>query len=241
VSWRALPVAAVLFDLDGTLLDTAGDIALALNRALADEGLGGLPVATVRTLVGRGSPVLVERALERVGPGADAATRARLLERFFGHYQDVHDSGESNSVAYPGALEGVVALAARGLPLAVVTNKQQGLARQALADAGLLEAFRVVVGGDSCARRKPDPEPLLFACARLGVAPAAALMVGDSVNDVRAARAAGIRVLCVPYGYNEGEDPRRLPCDGFLETLAELAPLLATNGAAHLPTPPPSA
>jgi phosphoglycolate phosphatase len=84
----------------------------------------------------------------------------------------------------------------------------------------------LVVGGDTCERRKPDPQPLLFACSSLQIAPDAALMVGDSVNDVKAARAATIPVVCVPYGYNEGNDPRSLDCDALLDTLADLPPLL---------------
>ena len=87
----------------------------------------------------------------------------------------------------------------------------------------------VVVGGDTAPRRKPDPAPLLFACERLGADPAHALMVGDSINDVQAARGAGIPVICVPYGYNEGEDPRLLPCDAFVETLADLPGLLKSG------------
>jgi phosphoglycolate phosphatase len=84
----------------------------------------------------------------------------------------------------------------------------------------------LVVGGDSCERRKPDPQPLLFACERLQVQPSRTLMVGDSINDVKAARAARIAVICVPYGYNEGNDPRKLPCDALIEGLSQLPPLL---------------
>jgi phosphoglycolate phosphatase len=89
-----------------------------------------------------------------------------------------------------------------------------------------MRCVNVVVGGDTCERRKPDPQPLLFACESLGVAPAQALMVGDSINDVKAARAAQIPIVCVPYGYNEGQDPRSLACDAMIETLADLPRLL---------------
>jgi len=107
-----------------------------------------------------------------------------------------------------------------------VTNKQQRLARGLLDRLGLGAWIQVLIGGDSCERRKPDPQPLQVACEALRVQPAQALMVGDSINDVLAARAAGLPVVCVPYGYNEGNDPRLLPCDAFIETLAQLPSLL---------------
>jgi phosphoglycolate phosphatase len=108
----------------------------------------------------------------------------------------------------------------------VVTNKQERFARGLLELLELIGWVDLVVGGDSCERRKPDPQPLLFACERLGVSPARTLMVGDSINDVKAARGANIAVVCVPYGYNEGRDPRELPCDALVDTLADLPGLL---------------
>jgi phosphoglycolate phosphatase len=113
-----------------------------------------------------------------------------------------------------------------GLSVAVVTNKQERFAKALLHRLGLAGWVHLVVGGDTCERRKPDPQPLLFACSTLGIAPAETLMVGDSVNDVKAARAASIPVVCVPYGYNEGNDPRSLECDLLIGTLADLPPLL---------------
>jgi phosphoglycolate phosphatase len=112
------------------------------------------------------------------------------------------------------------------MSIGVVTNKQQRFADALLHRLGLSGWVDVVVGGDTCERRKPDPQPLLFACDFLKIAPAAALMVGDSVNDVTAARAAGVAVVCVPYGYNEGQDARSLKCDAMIDTLADLPPLL---------------
>jgi phosphoglycolate phosphatase len=116
-----------------------------------------------------------------------------------------------------------------GLRIAVVSNKHERFATGLLKALVLSDWVDYVVGGDSCPRRKPDPAPLLFACQRLGRAPARTIMVGDSINDVQAARGAGIPVICVPYGYNEGEDPRLLPCDAFVESLADL-PGLLTGG-----------
>jgi len=223
--WRGVPPRAVLFDLDGTLIDTLGDIRLSLNRALAERGIGALELEVVRALIGRGAPALIERALEHAGHLADSDLRRALLERFLALYAAIQANGESSAVAYPDAAITLARLEAAGLKLAVVTNKSRALAIAALELAGL-SSVGLVVGGDTCGRRKPHPEPLVHACAVLGVATGHALMVGDSANDVAAARGAGMPVFCVPYGYNEGQDPRLLPCDGILERLADLPELL---------------
>ena len=224
--WKGTPLQAVLFDLDGTLIDTAADIALALNRAFGEQGLPAVDAGTVRGLIGRGAALLITRALAQLGRSAGEVELERIYDRFLHHYALLQEQGESLAEAYPGARAALQALESGGVQLAVVTNKVHRLAISALAHAGLESGLGVVVGGDTCARRKPDGEPLLYACRTLGVAPQRALMVGDSVNDVQAARAAGMPVLCVPYGYNEGEDPRLLPCDGFIESLADLPDLL---------------
>jgi len=221
--------SAVLFDLDGTLLDTAGDIALALSRAFADHGHEGPAPAAVRQMIGKGAPVLVERAVLAQGLNLDAAGRAALLERFFHHYGRLQDMDECAAEPYAGAREALVTLHAAGLPLAVVTNKYHRFAVGLLQRLDLARHLRVVVGGDTCERRKPDPMPLHHACTQLGVAPADALMVGDSANDVEAARAAGMPVVLVPYGYTEGEDPRQWSCDHMVDNLAQLPGLLGVG------------
>jgi phosphoglycolate phosphatase len=224
--WRGTTLSAVLFDLDGTLLDTVGDIALALNRVLGDHGIGTLPEHDVRRMIGRGSPVLIERALAALGRTHDAATQAAMVERFFHYYGELEESNEDAAQPFPGAAESIRAIHRAGLRTAVVTNKQHRFADALLRRRALSASVDLVVGGDTCPRRKPDPQPLLFACESLKVPPSAALMVGDSINDVQAARAAGIPVVCVSYGYNEGRDPRTLDCDALLDTLAELPALL---------------
>ncbi len=221
--------SAVLFDLDGTLLDTAGDIALALSRAFADHGHEGPAPAAVRQMIGKGAPVLVERAVLAQGLNLDAAGRAALLERFFHHYGRLQELDECEAEPYAGAREALVTLHAAGLPLAVVTNKYHRFAVGLLQRLDLARHLRVVVGGDTCERRKPDPMPLHHACTQLGVAPADALMVGDSANDVEAARAAGMPVVLVPYGYTEGEDPRQWSCDHMVDNLAQLPGLLGVG------------
>jgi phosphoglycolate phosphatase len=223
--WRGQPLEA-LFDLDGTLLDTAGDIRLALNRALAEFGWPPAAESAVRNMIGKGSPILVERVAAAQGRALDEATHTAMVERFFHHYGALQESGEFGARPYPGVEPALKLLHEAGLPTAVVTNKQERFASGLLQRLGLREWIDVVVGGDSCERRKPDPQPLLYACHRLGATAARAMMVGDSINDVTAARAAHMAVLCVPYGYNEGNDPRELPCDALIEDLSQLPPLL---------------
>jgi phosphoglycolate phosphatase len=177
-------------------------------------------------MIGRGSPVLIERAAAAQGRPLDDATRACLLERFFHHYGALQENDEFGARPYAGVIEALRALHGAGLRTAVVTNKQERFADGLLRRLRLREWIDLVVGGDTCERRKPDPQPLLFACDRLQAPPTRTLMVGDSINDVLAARAAHIPVVCVPYGYNEGSDPRKLPCDALIEDMSHLAPML---------------
>lgn len=208
-------IKAVLVDLDGTLLDTAPDLAAAANRMLAELGLPGRSVQEIATYIGKGVPVLVRRAL-----GDAHHLQERALPIFERCYAE--ESGRQ-SVLYPGAREGIERMRARGLSLACVTNKPERFTRQLLERAGF--AFDVLVCGDHVARKKPDPEAVLLACERLRVAPREAVFIGDSQNDVDAARAAGCAVWCVPYGYNEG---RPVPaCDRVVATLAEAAGVIS--------------
>ena len=220
------PVHAVLFDLDGTLLDTVADIAVAINRALAEQQSPPLALHHVRNLIGRGAPILVQRVVARLPSRPWPVDPVLLLQRFYFHYDRLHELHEHEARVYPGVAEGFAQLHAQGLRLGVVTNKPRHTATALLVQLGLSPWVDVVVGGDTAEQRKPHPQPLLHACEALQVPPAQALMVGDSAIDVAAARAAGMRVVCVPYGYNEGADPRTLACDAFIDTLAELPALL---------------
>jgi phosphoglycolate phosphatase len=225
-AWRGQPLSGLLFDLDGTLLDTASDIARALNDTLQEFGMAALPVGEVARMIGRGSPMLIERAAALRGRTLSDQDRAVMLERFFRHYGALEESAESHAEAYPGVRDTLREMHEAGMQIAVVTNKHFRFANGLLHRLGLRGWVNVVIGGDTCERRKPDPQPLLYACESLGVSPIQALMVGDSLNDVKAARAANIPIICVPYGYNEGQDPRLLDCDAMIETLAELPGLL---------------
>jgi phosphoglycolate phosphatase len=228
--WRGQPLSAVLFDLDGTLLDTAADIALALNRAMIEHGCQALAEDEVRRMIGRGSPILIERALASQARTMDAAAQAALLERFFHHYGELEASNEDRAQPYTGVVESLRTLHDSGVRTAVVTNKHHRFAASLLERLALAQWVDVVVGGDTCARCKPDPQPLLFACESLRMPASESLMVGDSINDVRGARAAGIPVVCVSYGYNEGRAPQTLDCDVLLDSLAELPALLRIRG-----------
>jgi phosphoglycolate phosphatase len=224
--WQGRALYGVLFDLDGTLLDTASDIARALNRVFSEHDLTPLPVADVSRMIGRGSPMLIDSATRARGRRFSDDEKAGMLERFFHHYGELEERDESDAQPYAGVPEALRRLHDAHLRIGVVTNKQHRFASALLQRLNLMPWIDVVVGGDTCERRKPDPQPLLFACQALGVSPSQILMVGDSINDVAAARAAGIPVACVPYGYNEGRDPRLLACDVMIETLADLPGLL---------------
>ncbi|MGH8230494.1 MAG: phosphoglycolate phosphatase [Steroidobacteraceae bacterium] len=229
--WRGRALRAVLFDLDGTLLDTVEAISAALNRALAERGLDTVPVEQVRRMIGRGAPMLIVRALAHLGVQLESAEQAQLLQRYLAHYHDIESGAQSSDALYAGVRECLRSLAAIDLRLAVVTNKPQQISIGLLRRLDLNRWIDAVIGGDSCERRKPDPQPLLLACQALQVVSSDALMIGDSINDVQAARAAGMPVLCVPYGYNEGNDPRELPCDSLVETLADVPRLLTEQWA----------
>ena len=209
---------AVLVDLDGTLLHTAPDLAAAANRMLAELGLPAREPQLIATFIGKGVPTLVRRAL-----GDQGALYEKALALFERYYAE--ESGRQ-SAPYPGAREGMEEFRLKGLGLACVTNKPERFTRELLEQTGFGAAFDVLVCGDMVARRKPDPMPVLLACERLGVVPAQALFIGDSLNDVTAARAAGCPVWCVPYGYNEGRPAGTLDCDRMVATLAEAAQLI---------------
>jgi phosphoglycolate phosphatase len=219
---KPIAVRAVLFDLDGTLLDTIPDLHAAACAMLRDLGRPELSLETVSHYVGRGIPNLVKRVLAGSLVAADdaAAVPPQALDSFRRHY--AHENGRQAS-RYPGVIEGLEALKAKGLPLAVITNKAAAFTLPLLEMSGLAPYFEVVVSGDLLPRQKPDPMPLVWACGRLGVSPTEALFIGDSVNDSLAGRAAGCHVYLLPYGYNEGRDVQELDCDAIVATVEAAA------------------
>ncbi|MBK5913048.1 phosphoglycolate phosphatase [Rhodocyclus purpureus] len=213
-----MKIRSVTIDLDGTLLDTVGDLTVACNAMLADLERPPFAEHEINAFVGKGMAVLVERCLGAAA--ADAQLLAHAIERFRVHYAE--SNGRSTRI-YPGVLEGIAELQRLGLPLGCVTNKPAMFTEPLLERMGLAGHFKAVVSGDTLPFKKPRPEPLWHACAALGSAPESNLHIGDSANDIAAARAAGCPVLCVPYGYNEGTPVDSAECDALVSDLVEAA------------------
>ena len=211
VSFNQTSISAAIVDLDGTMIDTVGDFEQALARTLADLGLAPVDRAFITRTVGRGSMHLLVQTLARAGGAPE------LLEPAWTHYQRHY------AEVYPGVREGLAAMRARGWRLACVTNKPRAFALALLEAKGLSAEFEHVFGGDSFARQKPDPLPLIMACEALGTRPDQTLMVGDSRNDCEAARAAGCPVVLVSYGYNHGEPVADARPDRVVDRLDDLS------------------
>ena len=210
-----------LFDLDGTLVDTAPDINAALNHALAGQGLATVSEALTRHWVGFGAKAVVEQALNRQASAraADGALVETLLDVFIGYYRR-HIAVRSRP--YPGVERALERLRERDARLAVVTNKRTDLSEPLLAALDLNRYFDVVVCGDTAAAPKPAADPALFACSALSLAPAESLFVGDSETDVSCARAAGCPVVVVRDGYNHGVPAAELGADAVIESFSDL-------------------
>ena len=213
-----------MIDLDGTLADTIPDLAEAANMMLRELDRPGLERELLRTFIGKGIPKLVERSLAGSLEGSvPAALLARALPIYERCYAEVNGK---HTVIFPGVSEGLRTLRAMQLPLACVTNKAERFTLALLEHLQLARCFEQVIAGDTLPQKKPDPQPLLHACRGFGIAPGDMLMIGDSVNDVEAARAAGCPVFCVSYGYNEGRDVRELDVDAIVASLIEATRLI---------------
>jgi phosphoglycolate phosphatase len=220
-----LPVRAVMIDLDGTLLDTIPDLAAAANMMLKELGRPALPEATIRNFVGKGINNLIERTLTGSMDGKpDSALFQQALPIYDRCYKSVNGK---HTTMYAGVQEGLDKLRALGFPLACVTNKSERFTLPLLDYVSISQYFKVVVAGDTLPQKKPEPEPLLHACGKLGVQPHEMLMIGDSMNDAQAARAAGCPVFCVTYGYNEGHDVQTLDVDAIVASLVDAIPLIS--------------
>jgi phosphoglycolate phosphatase len=219
-----LAVKMVMIDLDGTLIDTVPDLAAAANRVLADLGRPAWDEAHYRTWIGNGVPRLVKRALTGE---MQAEPDAALFERAHADFQKHYGAAVSDlSRPYPGVVQGLEQLQARGFSLACITNKAESFTLPLLRNLDLHKYFRLVLSGDSLPKHKPDPLPLLHACRHFHIDPAHGILVGDSSTDVQAARAAGMPVICVTYGYNHGHDIRDSGPDAVVDSLLEVSPHL---------------
>lgn len=219
-----LSIEAVVIDLDGTLLHTAPDLAEASNRMLADLGMPTLPEETVKSYVGNGVTQLIKRVLTgdmHAEPDADLFERGRKV--YEKHYAEVFSL---YTRPFPGVVEGLDALRAAGFRLGCITNKVERFTLPLLEKQGLRDYFELVLSGDSLPKMKPDPLPLQHACQHFGITPEKLLLIGDSMNDAEAARAAGCHVFCVPYGYNHGIPAEQLDQDAIIESILAATSLI---------------
>ncbi len=219
-----LAVKMVMIDLDGTLIDTVPDLAVAANRMLSDLGRPAWDEARYRRWIGNGVPRFVKRALTgEMLAEPDAALFEQALAIFRKHYgAAVADL----SRPYAGVIEALERLSATGFSLACITNKAEAFTVPLLKQLGLYKYFKLVLSGDSLPKQKPDPLPLTHACKHFGITPDHGVLVGDSSNDVQAARAAGMPVICVTYGYNHGHDIRESRPDAVVDSLTDVPPYL---------------
>lgn len=217
-----------LIDLDGTLVDSVPDLAFCVDEMMKAIGQSPYGEAQVRNWVGNGVERLVKRALTNsMQDEPDASVLETALPIFMQVYKE---NTSKRSQVYPGVFEGIEYLQSQGMRVGCVTNKAAAFTEPLLQDLGLYSKFEIVVSGDTLAKKKPDPLPLLHAAEVLQVKPTEAIMVGDSVNDVKAARAAQFGVVCVTYGYNHGLDIRLAEPDGVMDSLQELEHLVENIG-----------
>jgi len=218
------PVKMVLIDVDGTLVDSVPDLAYCVDEMMKQLDMPVRGEASVRNWVGNGVERLVRRALTNsLDDEPDNALFAKAYPIFLELYAD---NTSKRSILYPGVKEGVAFLKSAGYKLGCVTNKAAQFTEPLLKDLGVYDNFSIVISGDTLPQKKPDPAPLLHAAEFFGVAPKEAMMLGDSVSDVKAARAAGFQIICMSYGYNHGEDIRTANPDAVIDSMAELPELL---------------
>jgi len=217
---------AIVWDLDGTLVDSAPDLASALNKVLDKRGFFTLSLNEVRTMIGNGVPKLVERGFNAVGVRPDAAQLDELVAMFVKEYQAC---ATDKTRPYPGVVDALQAIHNMNIPMGVCTNKPEAFTRQILEGLGLSGFFSSVVGGDSTHARKPDPEPVLACLRGLVSEPALSLMIGDSIHDVHAAHAAGVSIGVVPWGYRSAP-VEKLGADFVFHELTGLPGLIRDAG-----------
>lgn len=210
----------IAFDLDGTLIDSVPDLAIAVQKALNELGVRAPNEGNVRHWVGNGAPVLVERALTwAIGKVPDKILQARAYDAFMRHY-----SAAPNALTqlYPGVQPTLYALHQQGYSLVLITNKPECFIAPILSHFELLPLFDLCLGGDSLAEKKPSPLPLLHAAQALDSSPSTSVMVGDSRHDIAAGKAAGFATVALPYGYNHGEPIEQSKPDAIIDTLPAL-------------------
>jgi phosphoglycolate phosphatase len=218
-----LPINAILLDLDGTLLHSAPELAEAANRMLRDMGRPAVSQELLMSYIGNGISWLVKRALTRdMHSEPEAGLYQQALPIFEKHYTDL----SLQSKPFDGVFSGLDAMKQAGFRLGCITNKLARYTEPLLAESGLAQYFEIVLSGDSLPEKKPHPMPLLHAAKFFGVPPEQVLLIGDSLNDALAARAAGCPIFCVPYGYNHGKPVSELDVDAVIQDLSEALKLI---------------
>ncbi|TFH10321.1 MAG: phosphoglycolate phosphatase [Nitrosomonadales bacterium] len=219
-----LVVKVVMIDLDGTLLDTAGDLAVAANIMLRELGMAELPLATIQSYIGKGIQNLVKKSLAK---SLDNEPDAELLSQAMVIYEQEYAKNLCiNTRPYPRVVDGLIAMKEAGFQLGCITNKSEAFTLPLLHATRLLNYFDIILSGDSLPKKKPDPMPLQHACKFFGILSHEMLLIGDSINDTEAARAAGCYIFCVPYGYNEGRDVLELDCDAVISSIYDAVNLI---------------
>jgi len=215
----------ILIDVDGTLVDSVPDLAWCVDEMMLTLDLQPHGEDKVREWVGNGVERLVRRALvgQLEGEPDDA-----LFDSAYPIFLDLYkDNTSKRSNLYSGVKEGLEYLKNNGYILGCVTNKAEAFTLPILKDLGIFDYFQTVVSGDTLEKKKPDPLPLLYSAEKLGVSPSQSMMLGDSMSDVKAARAAGFSITCMSYGYNHGENIRNSNPDEVIDSMTELEPLLS--------------
>ncbi len=217
----------MLIDVDGTLVDSVPDLAYCVDEMMKQLDMPLHGEAKVREWVGNGVERLTRRAL--IGQLNGEPDEA-LFEKAYPIFMDLYAENTSKrSMLYPGVAEGLAYLETSGIKLGCVTNKAAQFTVPLLKDLGIHDKFKIVISGDSLAKKKPDPMPLLHGAEFFNVKPENAMMLGDSVSDVKASRAAGFQIVCMSYGYNHGVDIRESNPDAVIDSMAELQGLLEVN------------
>jgi phosphoglycolate phosphatase len=224
-----MTAATIVFDLDGTLIDTAPDLVDTLNVVFAREGLPPVAYETARNLIGGGARTMIARGIEAEGRTVAPAEIERLFQDFLAHYSE-HIADRSRP--FPGLADALDALAANGSRFAVCTNKLESLSVLLLTQLGLAHRFSVICGQDTFGVQKPDPEVLRRTIAAAGGTLRNAIMIGDSLTDIRTARAAGVPVIAVDFGYTE-HPVSELGPDRIISRFAELPSAVAEVFAAN--------
>ena len=210
----------IMIDVDGTLVDSVPDLAYCVDELMIAMGRDKWGEAKVRHWVGNGVPKLVERSLTGELEGT---VNKDDFDKAYPIFLDLYAENTSGrSSLYDGVREGLDYLKSQGYTLGCVTNKAKQFTHPLLKDLGIFDEFEIVISGDTLEKKKPDPMPLLHAAKHFNIDPKESMMLGDSISDVKASRAAGFEIICMSYGYNHGDDIRDANPDLVIDSMAEL-------------------